>query len=554
MGDTATGERLSEAYGEAAVFDKSFWQLFSSTARVCPDRLALVSAHQPCDHIEDIFPSPTRGRVDQRCSIWTYGRLLQAAESLSALLSSVGFQPGDIVVVMLLNSVEWAVVCWSCARLGITFAPLDPRLAERQREFRHVLETLKPRGIIVADRAASELLNQSCSDLLFRPEVILRATWTNESVTEGWSSVEQALRCRTASDLGTEQSSGKPELILFTSGTTSLSKACPFYGHQLQAATDVSGRLQCIAPQDRVLILGPMFYMQSIWLLVMAWRTGASVFVPAPRFKPAAALRCLKQWQCTHMGSTPTTILSLLSHPDVSPDGYPHLKLLRLGGDLVAQQFFSRCEKELTADKTFVGGGMTECMGILRVAMTDPVTFRDGIPTIGRVGLGCAVKVCNEGSTMPIPLGKIGELHMSGPSVILGYMKDNHLIQDESFYSDQGRAWFKTGDMAFMDENDAVYMKGRYKDMIIRGGENISPLAMEATLDTIDGVKVCSQVCTSLHRLLTFRSHKSSESATRSLANCPWPSCMLRGQSFHQTPFRALLNKKCCSTSASRIG
>jgi acyl-CoA synthetase (AMP-forming)/AMP-acid ligase II len=89
----------------------------------------------------------------------------------------------------------------------------------------------------------------------------------------------------------------------------------------------------------------------------------------------------------------------------------------------------------------------------------------------------------------PSAAGQYGELHQSGPQVIKSYLGKGNAVD---FYSDEKEnTWFRTGDQAVMHDDCSVSIVGRYKDMIIRGGENISPLSIERVLNTIDGVDVC---------------------------------------------------------------
>jgi acyl-CoA synthetase (AMP-forming)/AMP-acid ligase II len=104
---------------------------------------------------------------------------------------------------------------------------------------------------------------------------------------------------------------------------------------------------------------------------------------------------------------------------------------------------------------------------------------------------GSNIRICDPETGYVLSRGETGELQMSGPSVIEGYLADgDKIFQNEAFCTDGSRTWFKSGDAALMREGGEVFISGRYKDMIIRGGENMSPGYIENSVDGIEGVKV----------------------------------------------------------------
>jgi acyl-CoA synthetase (AMP-forming)/AMP-acid ligase II len=125
-------------------------------------------------------------------------------------------------------------------------------------------------------------------------------------------------------------------------------------------------------------------------------------------------------------------------------------------------------------------------------AMTEGILVSSGILgdskaiSIGRdvsIGAplpGVKIRVCAENSRVPLPVGATGEVHFSGPSLINEY---NGRANDDTFYTaDDGRRWFCTGGKAILDRDDRLYLVGRYKDTIIRGGENIEHLPLKPCL------------------------------------------------------------------------
>jgi acyl-CoA synthetase (AMP-forming)/AMP-acid ligase II len=148
-----------------------------------------------------------------------------------------------------------------------------------------------------------------------------------------------------------------------------------------------------------------------------------------------------------------------------------------------------QCIHELGAKKVGTSFGMTEGSPLRSTPVSDPSSLiQNGSVTVGTPLPGVGVRICTLGSMVPVLRGKYGELHQSGMQVIKSYIGRDG---EEEFYEEGGRRWFRTGDQAVMWEDGRVGIVGRYKDMIIRGGENISPLGIERVLNGIEGVDVC---------------------------------------------------------------
>ena len=109
----------------------------------------------------------------------------------------------------------------------------------------------------------------------------------------------------------------------------------------------------------------------------------------------------------------------------------------------------------------------------------------------GKILPGMRVRVCEPGTQRVLPLGQLGEIHQAGPQLIKGYIPED----DEAFYTDQdGTSWLATGDQAVVYEPNRVYVTGRYKDMIIRGGENITPSLIKAVIKPLPDLDVSSLI------------------------------------------------------------
>jgi len=228
----------------------------------------------------------------------------------------------------------------------------------------------------------------------------------------------------------------------------------------------------------------------------MTWRAGASLVFAAPQFDPGAVVHALNTQEPTNISCSPSIMMSLLSHPDFSPDGYPSLKVVAMGADRVSKELVQQCKNTFRPEKVANGWGMTEGIGILGSPFEESPAWREGELTVGHVLPGAAVRVCEPETTDVVEREVPGELHVSGPQVLAGYYAGSAVIRNDSFYEDKGRLWFKTGDAVVMDDAGSIFLTGRFKDLIIRGGENIHPGLIEGCLNAaLPGVQVIATGC-----------------------------------------------------------
>ena len=199
------------------------------------------------------------------------------------------------------------------------------------------------------------------------------------------------------------------------------------------------------------------------------------------------SLKALKGHMCTRMSAVPTLVQALLSHPEWD-DGKESLALryVSLGGTLIKGEDIQMC-KRLGSDAVIQAYGMGEGAPISSDRRVDPRLLSDDYPGVGKVLPGAHLRICELGSQLTLNRNVPGELHIGGTSVISGYLNG---VNPESFYTDEHGSWLRTGDQASIDDNGVLQILGRYKDLIIRGGENIAPAKIESHMGSIPGLLV----------------------------------------------------------------
>jgi acyl-CoA synthetase (AMP-forming)/AMP-acid ligase II len=454
------------------------------------DHEAVISLHQWELPGHSDKPTEIEGPRNQRL---TYGELHLASLKLAGGLLSKGVTGGSSVVTVLFNQIEWCLAFWATMHLGCRFVPLDPRTITQSEEALYLLRQANADVILVA----SDSLAAQVDAILQKQEKrdILRCVVSEGStgqLLEGWNMIMDVMASSLNStdvDPGLAMSPQDTAVILFSSGTTSRPKACPQTSVNLSAPAVQAGQAFNMAPGHSICQHLPSFHIFGIAFCLAAWLAGATVVFPSPSFDAAASIRAIQQGTNVHAPCVPIIVQAIAEHPSTPTTGFETLESITLGGAPSFPRIIELC-KGLTPKRLCVGYGLTEgVVTLMNLKDINDWELGTGDISSGRVCSGSKIKICEPGKRVPIECGQHGELHQGGLPVFNGYLG----IESEACYQEGGVNWVATGDQAYMDEEGYVYIFGRYKDIIIRGGENISPAKIENCLRKAEGVSVSAK-------------------------------------------------------------
>ncbi|KAM3439848.1 hypothetical protein NHJ13734_003510 [Beauveria thailandica] len=473
---------MAEIHGHLPTgFGQLLWHMFLATATKYPSRDAIVAIAE-----DPGASSSVSGASSQR---WSYQQLLAKVDAVAHQLGHLDCGgAGSTLVVVTRNIAEWGLFFWVAAKLGMAFAPLDPMA---KNELGSLLSTSAPQVVFVEDEQMAQVVEdwtaQSNSSV---PAKIL----LSDSTKIGWLSLAQLEQdahkiCQMDCQFDGLRAggTGSRALIIFTSGTTGTPKACVHTHDNLVSQTHDYDPNPDAEFVDRWLIHTPVHHIFAINNALRAWRMGGAVILPSPTFSVRASLRCVVQEQCTIMSATPTLIRVMLAENDFPHVSQFNLSVISLASTMISAEDIRLCKESLGSRHAIQAYGMSET-GPLVSWRRDDLLLVDGFhPGVGKVLPGASIRVCQPGTQEILRLGDVGELHVSGSSVIHGYLNPE---TNSSFYDEGGRRWLVTGDQARVDENGVVYILGRYKDLIIRGGENIDPAVIERVISSLPNVEV----------------------------------------------------------------
>ncbi|ROV92074.1 hypothetical protein VPNG_09818 [Cytospora leucostoma] len=487
MGSTAP---LSEEYGPPLPkFDQKpcMWREYQSFVASTPDALAIASVHQS----PGLFGLPNLPLDDEAFSAkpylrWSYRTLYHGIERLASTWRPLGIKEGTPVVTFVQNGAEFVLACYAAINLGCVLIALNPRNLTNEEEVRHMVKT----GLSVSNGerpvviTGDEHLAFHVDELGIFPDavkIILGSSRYSDWITfQSLMDQSATLKVDGALNPSAPENSGS---VMFTSGTTNLPKGIFHLYTTWATASAVKGYLdgQLVAG-DRLICNLPNNHAMGFVSVTHSLAMGAGVVFPGGAFDPEMMLETLYRERITNGMLVPTMLHALVAVKAAKSPDKPlsDLKNITFGGASLSLETVNLVTRELGARGAENSYGCTEGAFLSSGWQTDFSKLVDGHDvSIGWPYPGYGVRIVDPETGEILPRGALGEIHACGPSVDGPYIGG---VGAHNWYEDDGRLWYKTGDAGRMDALGRGFVTGRYKDMIIRGGENISPSAMESVL------------------------------------------------------------------------
>jgi len=449
-------------WGDASLYD--YWRL---ALRTSPEKLAVK---------------------DSRGTSLTYEQVDQQASRIASYLLSRDVRRGDIVSVQLPNWSEYLSVNVACLKIG---AVINPVLTNhRGAELRHILTMGGSKVLFMAtcfrNTSNGDLASQMMSEF---PRVGAVVMLENDGVTSGMlPSLDEVLdeSAPLAEDACTPGSAMDVVAVLFTSGSEARPKGVLLSHNNIIASERSFAYELGIGFNDRMFMPAPLAhatgYLHGLTMPFMVGGTSIMLDV----FRGDTALAMIKEERCTCAYATASAVSDIFD-ACVGPESLsPTLRFLCCGGSPMPRQLLRRAAAH--GLRLYNVYGSTESAPHL---MTTAADSEDRIlNTDGRPVLGVEVKVVEPVSRNRVLAGIEGEEASRGPNVFLGYLGDPELtarVLDPD-------GWYYSGDLCVMDNDGYVRITGRMKDMIIRGGENISATEVESVIRDLPGVSAVAVV------------------------------------------------------------
>lgn len=374
----------------------------------------------------------------------TYDELEQEARAFAEQLGEQGIREGDVIAIMLPNSVELVVAMLGAWIAGVAVTPVNPTLTPRELDYQ------------LQDAGARLLVGDAVDGV----EV---ASLSRDQLRRAPSGAQRI-----------DIDPTRIALVVYTSGSTGRPKGVMLDHRNLEAmATTMASHFE-LTDRDHALLVLPLFHVNSICVTLLApLSVGAQVTI-LERFAPSTFVEAMARFEPTYFSAVPAIFAHLAALPEDIALDTRRLRFAVCGAAPVSPELLERCESRF-------GMSITEGYGLTEATCASACNPVNGVRKPGTVGPALPrqrIRIIDQAG-YDVPAGERGEILIAGPTVMRGYLN-----RPEATAETVSDGWLRTGDVGLLDDDGYLRVVDRIKDMIIRGGENIYPKEIEGVLAT----------------------------------------------------------------------
>ena len=438
----------------------------------------------------------------------TYKEFAQNVEICARALKAIGIRVGDRITICMPNCPQTVIMFYAVNLVGAVANMVHPLSSEREIEF-YIKESKSIAAITLdqfyhkfeAIRENVELSNiiiARIKDELSKP---IRAGYM---LTEG-RKIEKIPKDAPVTIWNYFMDQGRhyhwkyravrdprdPAVILYSGGTTGVTKGILLSNYNFNAlGAQIIATNPMFRPGDSMLAVMPMFHGFGLGVSIHSMLMNGGQCVLVPRFTAESYAKLIKRYKCNFIAGVPTLYEALLRQPVMDGVDLSCLKGVFSGGDSLSVELKKRFDKFLYDHNASIqvreGYGTTEC--VTASCLTPTHVYKEG--SIGQPFPDTYYCIVKPGTQEELPYGEEGEICISGPTVMLGYLDHpEETAQTLQVHSD-GRTWVHTGDLGTMDDEGFIYFRQRLKRMIVTSGYNVYPSQLENILDAHELVQM----------------------------------------------------------------
>lgn len=396
----------------------------------------------------------------------TYRQWYAKISSLVASFDQIGLKPGDHLVTVLQNRWEAATVHWACQFSGIVITPINWRAKADELDF--CIENSEACAVVYQDVSSEAVLHSTRVSGLSRIGVDVPRS-DNVAAYEDMVSTQ-------ARDVTPRVSADAWSVMLYTSGTTSKPKGVP-RRHRAERAAGVAHVAQNFyGRNEHTLGVMPLYHTMGVRSLIAMSLIGGR-FVCLPRYDTQEALSLIEKEKITNLYLVPTLYHDLVYHEQFASYDTSSIRKLGFAGASMTDGLLKKLDETFKPNRVVNHYGSSE---LYTFTIDQNAVAKPG--SAGKAGINQYVQVAKLNAKSPSDLAAVGEegeiiALLAGDESFEGYWRrpdaDAKALRD---------GWYFTGDTGFKDKDGDLFVTGRVDDMIITGGENVSPVEIESCL------------------------------------------------------------------------
>ncbi len=402
----------------------------------------------------------------------TYEEFYEQTSQVAKAILHLGAKPGDRVGIWSPNRYEWVLLQYATARIGVILVNINP--AYRTSELIFVLNQSQIKYIFASLSFKTSNYKKMVDDAREFTSTLVDEVFFDEN----WDDFLKGAAHISDEELQNYESQiqfDDPVNIQYTSGTTGFPKGVTLSHHNILNNGYFIGIRLHYTEKDRVCIPVPFYHCFGMVIGNLCCTAhGSTMVIPNDSFDPKLTLEVVEKEKCTSLYGVPTMFIATLHELDLKNYDLSSLRTGVMAGAVCPPEVMKRVENQMNMKEVTICYGMTETSPVsTQTKIGTP--FEKQIHSVGTIHDHLEIKIINPETGKIVNRGENGELCTRGYSVMLKYWDNPEATQQ---VLDSAR-WMHTGDLAMMDEEGYIHISGRIKDLIIRGGENISPKEIE---------------------------------------------------------------------------
>ncbi len=408
---------------------------------------------------------PDRPAIKMDGLVLSYTQLRQAAGRMSALLASLGVEPGDRVGIMLPNVPAFPITFYGALAADAIVVPMNPLL--KSREVAYYLGDSGAKALVAWHQFAGEAAKGAAD---------AGATLITAETPDLAGLLAEVPAAATTPNRHDDDDA----VILYTSGTTGRPKGAELTHTGLVSNAEIAARtLFDVGPDDVIMGCLPLFHVFGLTCGLNVAVTAAATLTLLPRFDPAKALDILERDRVTLFEGVPTMYAAMLHLPEADPAKARTLRACASGGAAMPVEVMRGFEQKFGCI-VLEGYGLSETSPVASFNHPD----KERKPgSIGTPIQGVEMRLIDDEWNTVSGKDAIGEIAIRGQNVMKGYWDKPEATKEAMKGAGEvGGGWFRTGDMARTDEDGYYFIVDRKKDLIIRGGYNVYPREIEEAM------------------------------------------------------------------------
>ena len=452
------------------------------------------------DRVCEEFPTQYAFRYTELDYTRTYPEFRSDVDTFARALIAMGVRKGDHVAIWATNVPAWYITFWATTKIGAVLVTVNT--AYKIHEAEYLLRQSDTHTLVMIDGYKDSdyvgIMKELCPELATcapgklesKKFPFLKNIITTDSKQPGcytwdeamalaeqvpYSEVEARRRTIDKNDVCNMQ---------YTSGTTGFPKGVMLTHYNVVNNGKAIGDCMDLSTADRMMIQVPMFHCFGMVLAMTASMTHGTTMSPITAFSPRKGLACINKEKITAFHGVPTMFIAMLGHPDFEKTDFSHMRTGIMAGSPCPIKTMQEVIEKMHMDEICITYGQTEASPATTMSKTTD-TIEDRVNTVGGPIFGVECKIVDPETGEDLPDEVDGEFVARGYNIMKGYYK----MPEATAAAIDENGWLHTGDLARRTKKGYYKITGRIKDMIIRGGENISPKEIEDFLYTHPKVK-----------------------------------------------------------------